>query len=116
MIFNNSSLLTVLMAINFESETVEAHGYLKSPRSRNYHASIEGKWSGGTANDPAVETCPHCLNIGGTEARCGLVGDNNYDLPPNAVGGIMPVVTQGCYKPGSIIDFESVLTAVSMIH
>ncbi|KAL3774466.1 hypothetical protein ACHAWO_007615 [Cyclotella atomus] len=79
--------------------------------SRNYYASVEGKWSGGTESDPAVETCPHCLNIGGTEARCGFVGDHNYDLPPNAVGGIIPTVTQGCYKPEADITFESVLTA-----
>ena len=27
-----------------------------------------------TETDPAPENCPHCLNIGGTEARCGKVG------------------------------------------
>jgi predicted carbohydrate-binding protein with CBM5 and CBM33 domain len=58
---------------------VDAHGYLKSPRSRNYQASINPIWSGGTSTDPAPENCPHCLNIGGTEARCGKVGEwNNY--------------------------------------
>ena len=90
----NAHLLAVLLAVNFTPQA-DAHGYLKSPRSRNYYAKVEGKWSGGTESDPAVETCPHCLNIGGTEARCGFVGDHNYDLPPNAVGGIMPAVTQG---------------------
>jgi len=57
-------------------ESVDAHGYLKSPRSRNYHASINPIWSGGKATDPAPENCPHCLNIGGTEARCGKVGES----------------------------------------
>ena len=54
---------------------------------------------------------PHCLNIGGTEARCGKVGDHNYDYPPNAVGGVLPPTTQGCYEEEAIIDIESVLTA-----
>ena len=53
---------------------VDAHGYLKSPRSRNYVASVDPIWWGGTETDPAPENCPHCLNIGGTEARCGKVG------------------------------------------
>jgi hypothetical protein len=104
------------MAVNFSPDIVDAHGYLKTPRSRNYYASVEGVWSGGSASDPSVETCPHCLNIGGTEARCGLVGDHNYDLPPNFIGGIMPATPQGCYKPGADIVFESVLTAHHMGH
>ena len=110
-----SSILAVLSTAPLLSlpslHLVDAHGYLKTPRSRNYHASIEGKYWGGTATDPSQESCPHCLNIGGTEARCGLVGDHNYDLPPNAIGGVMPPTLQGCYKEGAIIDVESVLTA-----
>jgi hypothetical protein len=112
----NTSLLTILLSANFASNTVDAHGYLKTPRSRNYYASVEGVWSGGTASDPPTETCPHCLNIGGTEARCGLVGDHNYDLPPNFLGGLLPATPQGCYKPGADIVFESVLTAHHMGH
>jgi len=115
-LFKNSHLLPIFIAINFGSDVVDAHGYLKSPRSRNYHASVEGKWSGGTEYDPAVESCPHCLNIGGTEARCGFVGDHNYDLPPNFLGGLLPATLQGCYKPGSDIIFESILTAHHMGH
>ena len=113
---SNAHLLAALLAVNFVSNGADAHGYLKTPRSRNYYASVEGVWSGGTESDPAVETCPHCLNIGGTEARCGFVGDHNYDLPPNAIGGIMPAAPQGCYKQGADITFESVLTAYHMGH
>lgn len=55
---------------------------------------------------------PHCLNIGGTEARCGKVGDHNYDYPPNAIGeGILSPIKQACYEEGAVIDIESVLTA-----
>ena len=65
-----------------------------------------------TANDPAPENCPHCLNIGGTEARCGKVGDHNYDAPPNAIGlGVLPATLQACYEEAAVIDIESVLTA-----
>ena len=54
----------------------------------------------------------HSLNGGGPGISvCGKVGDNNYDLPPNSIGGIMPTVIQECYVPGSIIDVESQITA-----
>jgi hypothetical protein len=49
---------------------------------------------------------PHCLNIGGTEARCGLIEDRNYDFPLNSLGGSMPPVVQACYKPGAVVEFE----------
>lgn len=45
-----------------------------------------------------------------------MTGDHNYDLPANAVGGIMPTVIQECYAPGSIIDVESQITAHHMGH
>ena len=59
----------------------------------------------------ASRRSPHCLNIGGTEARCGKVGDHNYDVPPNAVGGTLAPAVQECYAEGAVIDVESVLTA-----
>ncbi len=108
----HSAVVSVFFAANIVAPlAVEGHGYLKTPRSRNYHASINPKWWGGTETDPAPENCPHCLNIGGTEARCGLVGDHNYDYPPNAIGGVLDPVIQGCYEPGSIIELETILTA-----
>jgi hypothetical protein len=56
--------------------------------------------------------CILSLNVGGPGISvCGKVGDHNYDLPPNAIGGIMPTVIQECYAPGSIIDVESQITA-----
>jgi len=101
-----------MLATQFAFRGVDAHGYLKTPRSRNYYASIDPIWWGGTANDPAPENCPHCLNIGGTEARCGKVGDHNYDAPPNAIGlGVLPATLQACYEEAAVIDIESVLTA-----
>lgn len=108
----NATTIAAVLAVHLARHGVEAHGYLKSPRSRNYVASIDKVWSGGTADDPAPETCPHCLNIGGTEAQCGKVGDHNYDYPPNAIGeGVLSPVIQACYEEAGIIDVETVLTA-----
>jgi chitinase len=45
-----------------------------------------------------------------------FAGDHNYDLPPNAVGGVLPPVIQGCYAPGSVVEFETVLSAHHMGH
>ena len=110
-ISNKIGILSALIALS-ALDSALGHGYMKTPRSRNYHANLNGKWWGGTASDPAPESCPHCLNVGGPgKSVCGKVGDNNYDLPPNAIGGIMPTVIQECYAPGSIIDVESQITA-----
>lgn len=76
-----SAIITAnLLAVHL-TPGVDAHGYLLSPRSRNYRATsnVDGRWSGGTAVTPAVEVEPQSLNIGGTEARCGKVADRNYD-------------------------------------
>jgi hypothetical protein len=113
---NKVGILSALIALS-TPEAVTGHGYMKTPRSRNYHANLNGKWSGGTSSDPAPESCPHCLNTGGPgKSVCGKVGDHNYDLPPNAIGGLMPTVIQECYTPGSIIDVESQITAHHMGH
>jgi hypothetical protein len=104
-------IITKALVILLGTATTHGHGYLKSPRSRNYVAHQEGVFYGGTENDPIAETCPHCLNIGGTEAQCGISGDHNYDYPPNAVGGVLPPNTQAVYNRGDVIDVEVLLTA-----
>jgi hypothetical protein len=96
--------------------SVHAHGYLKTPRSRNFVASQDGKSFGGTASTPAVEYCPHCLNRGGPLAACGLVDNRNYDTPPNAIGGTMPTNIQGTFRMGGTIEVDIVLTAHHMGH
>lgn len=52
-----------------------------------------------------------CLNIGGTAARCGIVGDRNYDFPKNGVGTALPNSVQATYQAGSLIDLDVILTA-----
>mmetsp|Transcript_18369 Transcript_18369/g.38545 ORF Transcript_18369/g.38545 Transcript_18369/m.38545 type:complete len:474 (+) Transcript_18369:162-1583(+) len=106
-----ASVFATLLLTNLIHNVVDAHGYLKTPRSRNYHASLVGKDWGGGSNDPAAEYCPHCLNLGGTLARCGLIGDHNYDRPPSAAGGVLPNIIQASYSAESTIEFESILTA-----
>jgi hypothetical protein len=100
-----------LFIASFWGPAVDAHGYLKSPRSRNYVAAEDGVGYGGTSSDPQKEFCPQCLNIGGTLAACGLLSNTNYDFPPNAVGGVMPANIQGTFPKGGEIDFDVVLTA-----
>jgi predicted carbohydrate-binding protein with CBM5 and CBM33 domain len=49
--------------------SADGHGYLQTPRSRNFVASQEGKsWDAGPT-DPAPEYCPHCLNVVGKKHR-----------------------------------------------
>lgn len=61
-----------------------------------------------------IEILYSCLNLGGTLARCGLVGSNNYDIPLNAIGNKMPINIQATYNRGQHIDLETVLTAHHM--
>ena len=100
------SFTTFIATINLPG--TDAHGYLKSPRSRNYVANRDGKWSGGTTSDPKIETCPHCLNQGGI---CGTTGNNNYNTPLNTFGDPMPVNIQGTFQQGQEIELTSVITA-----
>jgi len=99
-------LVTYLL---YSSTEVSGHGYLKSPRSRNWYAKEQGKWSGGGATDPQIETCPHCLNRNSN--TCGKTGGDDYDYPLNALGGPMPKTIQAIYDQGRDIILESVLTA-----
>ena len=118
MIFSKTSIsmITSYLLATKLAPGADAHGYLLTPRSRNYRAHLDGKWSGGTAVTPAVETEPQSLNIGGTEARCGIVAGRNYDYPRNALNGNLVEVAQECYEEGAIINIESVLTAHHMGH
>lgn len=45
----NAVTIAMALATNFafQQPGADAHGYLKTPRSRNYHASIDPIWDGG---------------------------------------------------------------------
>jgi len=52
------------------------------------------------------------LNLGGSLARCGLVGERNYDFPQNYFGNNLEWDSQAVYPAGgATITIEAVLTA-----
>lgn len=111
-----TQVATIIFLVFFSSN-VSGHGYLKSPRSRNWIAAEDGKWSGGSENDPIKETCPHCLNRKDISGSCGKIDQGpNYDYPLNALGGPMPKNIQATYSEGGLVDLEAVLTAHHMGH
>ncbi|CAB9516523.1 Chitin binding domain [Seminavis robusta] len=106
-----SPLSVFFLSSSSSISVVSGHGYLKTPRSRNYVAKQDGVSWGGSNTDPAPEFCPQCLNRGGIVAACGKIGDHNYDYPPNAIGGVLPPNVQMVAKKGGSIDVDVVLTA-----
>jgi len=119
-------LLLQLLLLNQTNITpTNAHGYLSSPRSRNYVAFQDRLWSeedamGSLTPVPWPEDCPHCLNRGGVLAQCGLhevleagtglTITRNYDIPKNYKGEPMPPNIQATYTEGDIIDVEVLVT------
>jgi len=90
---------------------VSGHGYLKSPRSRNFVGNEDGKWWGGPPDGPAKETCAHCLNRKQVSGTCGAIGGRDYDHPPSQSGFRMKWQSQATYTQGQVITIEAVLTA-----
>jgi len=96
---------------------------MSSPRSRNYYAYVQTKLSQTASSSTAVtssttpefEDCPHCLNLGGTIARCGY-NRKNYDEPKARDGERMPFVSQATYVEGREIDIETIITAYHKGH
>jgi len=105
--------LPILAIIAIFIDGISGHGYMKSPRSRNYVAARDGVWWGGDDTTPKKESCPQCLNRGGSTSRCGIdvTESHNYDTPLNYNSGPLAWNTQSSYVAGSVIDIESVLTA-----
>jgi hypothetical protein len=63
-----------------------------------------------------METCPHCLNRGGTAGQCGIVGDRSYDDNLNILGQPMDPSPQARYSQGDEIEVDVILTAHHMGH
>ena len=55
---NKISFLSAMIALSVPMAVV-GHGYMKTPRSRNYHANLNGKFSGGTSSDPEKVKLEH---------------------------------------------------------
>jgi len=85
--------------------SVHGHGYLQTPRSRNYVASVDGKELGnGTPIDPAIEYEAPSLNVVGPQ--CGQVGFRNYDFPLSSTGTLLAPKIQANYTRGQTITVE----------
>lgn len=88
--------------------SVKGHGFLETPRSRNYYAHQEGPYCSGSSCPPA-EYCHHCLNL--NEGVCGKFGSRTYEsdawLDKN--GAAMPWIAQETYIEGDEIRIKSYL-------
>jgi hypothetical protein len=90
----------------------DGHGYLESPRSRNWMASPtqEGTWSA-TSRRPPAESCPHCLNKKQSNRVCGIGGAQDYDVWRDSTGIPMAWRSQATLRVGEVFDVTTVLTA-----
>ena len=91
---------------------VEGHGYLKTPRSRNWFAREDGVPKSSTqSGKPEQDFCPHCLN---TKLSSNLCGESDvatlYDNWNDVNGDPMPWISQSIYTEGEEITVEAVLT------
>ena len=80
-------------------------------RARNFVAYQDGVWYGGTASTYPAESCPHCLNRGGTIGQCGVINGRSYDDNLNVFGQPMAPAIQAQYAQGQEIVVDIVLTA-----
>ena len=110
----DSIAILLLLAASLRSESVNAHGFLASPKSRNLLASEAMGYS-----------CPHCLNGGGVDevSQGGalqwprglrtLSGDPASSLTPRsfeAGGEFYTGTIGGNYTQGSVVDIRVALT------
>jgi len=101
-----NSLALGLLAASSLLNVVQGHGYLATPRSRNYVANQDGTW-GSAVGVPQTESCPHCLNTKEATNFCGKGNaDTNYDDWYDANGVRMPWDSQETYTAGQNITVE----------
>lgn len=83
------------------------HGYVSSPRSRNWVAHQSGT-DGQELGKAKKEYCPHCLNR--SNGVCGFTSTNDYDEWVDSMGNIMPWDSQSEYLSGDEIRISFTLT------
>ena len=101
-------MAAMISLYSLPSVEVEAHGYLASPRSRNFYAHEMTEWSSPTEDDPEPEPDPQSLNQG---TLCGKTGEHDYNTPRNALGGPMRTNIQATWTRGQEVVLDVVLTA-----
>jgi len=102
-------LLLLIATCSFLSIFVEGHGYLKSPRSRNWYSNPNS----GTheyGNPKLWDYCPHCLNLKEAQSVCAY-GAQDYDNWVDSSDNPMPWTYQAVYTEGQEIEIETVLSA-----
>lgn len=116
MMYTRSSRATSIAAavLYFSSLiiSIDAHGHMTSPRSRNWFAHEDGVTSGidnAQTGIPPKENCQHCLNS--NEGVCGKVanGGRSYDPFLDSTGQEMPWISQETYNEGETILIKSYL-------
>lgn len=108
----SKSLFYLALNISLLIDATRAHGYLASPRSRNFVAREDGinRNKPGVPGIPYVEYCHTCLTR--NAGVCGLsIHDHNYDDWLDSAGSPMPWVSQATYKQGSIVQINSFIKA-----
>ena len=93
-------------------DAVSGHGYLLSPRSRNWEAeqTQEGVWSPARGK-PGAENCPQCLNTKAAMDVCGVGGAGNYDNWLDSTGVKMSWDSQATLTLGQEFDVSAVIKA-----
>ena len=102
----------ILAATLLPSHHVHGHGYLNTPRSRNFVAYEDGQFWSSDPSIPAKETEPQSASPPGY--TCGKIGSRDYNYPKNVVGAPLPINQQACYEVNSVIDVGVTLTGESI--
>eukprot|EP00549_Striatella_unipunctata_P011843 CAMPEP_0118716170 /NCGR_PEP_ID=MMETSP0800-20121206/27336_1 /TAXON_ID=210618 ORGANISM="Striatella unipunctata, Strain CCMP2910" /NCGR_SAMPLE_ID=MMETSP0800 /ASSEMBLY_ACC=CAM_ASM_000638 /LENGTH=434 /DNA_ID=CAMNT_0006622529 /DNA_START=157 /DNA_END=1461 /DNA_ORIENTATION=+ len=106
-------ICTVSVLLSFEViviiiNTVSGHGYMYTPRSRNWVANQDGVNGGSSADLPKREYCHHCLNT--NTGVCGKSTTYNYDTYTSASGSPMAWTSQAIYKEGDTITVKTYMS------
>jgi len=100
-------LASLALASSFVTSIVDGHGFLTSPRSRNWLAYDDVEKCSGSGC-PRPEYCHHCLN--GNDGVCGKTGGgNSYETNAwvDRNGQLMPWVSEATYEAGQLIIVNS---------
>ena len=103
--FNISSKRGLGLLFLLHLTLVNGHGYMTSPRPRNWVAAQDGATSTNQEGVRGKEYCYHCLNR--NNGVCGIGNAGDYDANLDSTGKkVMPWISQGSYTAGEIITVK----------
>jgi hypothetical protein len=114
---NHQSLFSFFLSLSLLIHQTRAHGYLASPRSRNFvaHEDGLGEKKAPIPGVPYVEYCHACLTR--NAGVCGLsIHDHNYDDWLDSTGSPMPWNSQATYEQGGIVRINTIIKAHHLGH